>query len=127
MSSCGATLNLIFNAIVFQQLTMLLAIVSFISINNLFVVCQQALKLLCIMHTASGISQFLDEAAFINIGVGFETIGRGFLAIQAEQIFGGQIDKRPHTAELSTSKNFLIYARIPIGWADVAGLVELAD
>ncbi len=81
------------------------------------------------MHTASGISQFLDEAVFINIGLGFETIGRGFLAIQAEQIFVGQVDKRlySHAARLSTSKNFLIYARIPIGAADVAGLVELAD
>ena len=35
------------------------------------------------MHTASGIRQFLDEAVFINIGVGLETIGRGFLAISS--------------------------------------------
>ena len=46
MSSCGATLNLIFNAITLQQLTMLLTIIGFVSINNLFVVCQQTLKLL---------------------------------------------------------------------------------
>ena len=33
------------------------------------------------MDTASGISQLLDEAVFIDIGVSLEAIGRGFLAI----------------------------------------------